>query len=112
MAPPLRRLLPPLSIILSCSAISSALGQTSTVGPSGSEGSIVTTGQLVHPAGATVEFPARPVDMVRSPDKRFVFLKDNKGVTALDAATWKVSHRFSLGEDPASMTGLAVSPDG
>jgi YVTN family beta-propeller protein len=50
--------------------------------------------------------------MVRSPDGRFVFLKENTGITVLDADRWTVHHHLALGSDPASMTGLAISVDG
>jgi YVTN family beta-propeller protein len=90
----------------------SALAQPPVVGPVGPGETIVTSGQLVHPAGRTVEIPARPVDLVRSADGRFVFVKESKGVTVLDAARWEVHRRLSLGDDPASMTGIALSPTG
>jgi YVTN family beta-propeller protein len=99
-----------LSALLALAA--SAPAQPTTVGPVGGGGVMVTTGQLVHPAGEVVELPGRPVDMVRSPDGRFVFLKENKGVTVLNAADWTILQQLSLGEDPCSMIGLALSTDG
>ncbi len=109
-------MLPRPSAVLSIAILTLAAAsraQPIHVGPvSGGGGAIVTTGQLVHPAGDTVELPARPVDMVRSPDGRFVFLKENKGITVLDAAAWTILQQLSLGDDPSSMTGLAISTDG
>src|SRR5262245_32609883 len=89
--------------------------QPRAVGPSGSGATTVTTGQLVRPAGLTVQIPARPVDLALSPDGRFLFVKENKGITVMDAAVeagWSVRTRLALGSDAASMTGIAVSLDG
>ncbi len=86
--------------------------QTPVVGPAGTDQTVVTTGQLVHPAGRTVEIPARPTDMVRSGDGRFVFVKESDGLTVLDASAWTVHQRLDLGEFPSSMTGLALAPSG
>src|SRR5262245_59791194 len=101
-----------LALTATCLLGVDAIAQPTAVGPSSDGGTAVTTGQLLHPAGTTVELSARPVDMGRSPDRRFLFLKENKGITVLDAAAWEVCHRLALGDDPSSMTGLAMSADG
>jgi DNA-binding beta-propeller fold protein YncE len=88
------------------------VAQPLTVGSPSPGATVIPTGQLVHPAGRTVEIPARPVDLARSADGQFVFVKENSGVTVIDAATWAVKQRLSLGGAPASMTGMALSRDG
>lgn len=83
------------------------------VGPAGPGRTVVTTGQLIRPAGTSCEIETRPVALVRSPDGRFLFVKDNRGVTVLDSATLNVRRQFAVGaRNAASMTGIAISADG
>jgi DNA-binding beta-propeller fold protein YncE/phospholipase C len=73
----------------------------------------VTTAQLIRPAGSVIELPgSRPVDMALTPDGRFVFIKDNRGVTSFESSSWKLirSEKFPAGG--GSMTGVAVTSDG
>jgi YVTN family beta-propeller protein len=109
-------ILTPIRSLGACGLIATqaacVFGQPTAVGPAGPGQTVVTTGQLVHPAGETVEIPARPVDMVRSPDGKYLYIKEHKGVTVLDAAAWTVHQRLALGDDAASMTGIAISADG
>ena len=81
------------------------------VGPSGG-GTTVTTGQLVRPAGKTLEFTGRPVALVASPDGTRVYAKDNRGLVVIDAATWTVVQELKFTKSGGSMTGIAVSKDG
>ena len=83
------------------------------VGPT-ADGTVVTTGQLVRPAGEVVQFNGRPVDLALSPDGDTVFAKDNRGLVVIDAKTWKVTQElaFPKGTGGASMHGIAVSKDG
>src|SRR5262245_9511110 len=104
-----RRSVIPAAVLLPIAAV---WAQHPVVGPAGPGATTVTTGQLVRPAGVTVELPARPVDLVLSPDARFLFAKESKGVAVVDAAAWTLKSRLALGEDAASMTGLAIAADG
>ncbi len=82
------------------------------VGPDDHGGIIVPTGQLIRPAGDTVAFAGRPVDIALSPDHRVVFVKNAERLVVLDAATWKVVQNLSYGDgESGSMHGLAVSSD-
>ena len=83
------------------------------VGPSADGGWIVPTGQKVRPAGTTLAFPGRPVDLVLSADGANLFVKDNRGLLVFDAAAWKERQRLLFPDkDGASMHGLALSRDG
>jgi YVTN family beta-propeller protein len=74
---------------------------------------IVTTLQLIHPAGQSVEFGGRPVDLVLSPNGETVYVKDNHSLFSLDVASWKILHTLPFGaKEGGSMFGLAISPDG
>lgn len=87
-------------------------GDAVRVGP-GDGGTLVPTRQLLRPAGESVEFGGRPVDLALSPDGRSVYVKDDRGLVVLDAEGWKLRQelRFPQGGG-GSMHGLAVSRDG
>ncbi|MBC7806801.1 MAG: bifunctional YncE family protein/alkaline phosphatase family protein [Akkermansiaceae bacterium] len=76
-------------------------------------GYTVATGQRVRPAGDTLTYNGRPVDMVAAPDGKTLYLKDEKGLVCVDAATWKVSQKLPFPkEGGGSLHGLLVSRDG
>src|SRR6185295_10826431 len=60
------------------------------VGPAGPGETVVSTGQFIRPAGKSCEIETRPVALVRSPDGRFLFVKDNLGITVIDVADMAV----------------------
>jgi len=57
------------------------------VGPRPEGSHLVATGQLLHPAGESLQFGGRPVDMVLSPDGRTLYVKDNRGIVVVDVET-------------------------
>ncbi|MBS0195889.1 MAG: bifunctional YncE family protein/alkaline phosphatase family protein [Planctomycetes bacterium] len=98
----------PLVIALAAFSVSA---QDFKVGPADG-GTITSTGQMVRPAGLTMEFAGRPVDLARSPDGALLAAKDNRGVVLFNAASLEVLQEISFGEDGPSMVGLAFSRDG
>jgi YVTN family beta-propeller protein len=82
------------------------------VGPLESGGHLTPTHQLLHPAGESVEFGGRPVDLVLAPDGRTLFVKDNRGLVVIDAGTWRVRQELKLTESGGSTHGIAVRRDG
>ncbi len=82
-----------------------------TVGPTDG-GTIVTTGQLVGPAGRTLEFGGRPVALAASPDGTTIYAKDNRGLVVIDAGKWTIVQELKFPKSGGSMTGIAVSKDG
>lgn len=73
---------------------------------------IVANGQLLRPAGESLAFGGRPVDIALSPDGATLYAKDNRGLLVLDAVTWKLRQTLSFGDDGGSLHGIAVSRDG
>jgi len=82
------------------------------IGPAEGGGFLVSTKQLIRPAGQVLEVPGRPVDLVLSPDGTTLFAKDNTGLVVIDAATWTVRQKLKLPHGGASMHGIAVTRDG
>ncbi len=89
----------------------SQLPAAQNVGPLPAGGHLTPTHQLLHPAGKSVQFGGRPVDLALSPDGRWLYVKDNRGLLALEVATWKVRQELKLAEGP-STHGLALTRDG
>ncbi len=82
------------------------------VGEQTAGGTVVSTGQIVRPAGDTVAFAGRPVDLAVSQDGTTVYVKANNGLLVIDAASWKVRKQLNFPKGGASMHGIAVSADG
>ena len=85
---------------------------TGQVGPLPEGGHLTPTYQLLRPAGQSVEFGGRPVDVVLSPDGRTVWAKDNRGLVAIDSASWAVRQELKLKESGGSTHGFAMTRDG
>lgn len=82
------------------------------VGPLDPEGHLTPTYQLLRPAGESVEFSGRPVDLALAPDGRTVWVKDNRGLVAINAADWSVRQELKFKESGGSTHGLAITRDG
>lgn len=82
------------------------------VGPLSSGGHLTATHQLIRPAGQSVEFGGRPVDLVASPDGRTIYVKDGRGLVVIDAATWKIRQELKFSAGGSGVHGLVVTRDG
>lgn len=83
------------------------------VGPLGESSFLTPTRQLIRPAGDTVEYAGRPVDVALSPDAKRLYAKDNRGLAVFDTATMTLLQELPFGDDTGgSMHGIAVSADG
>ena len=103
-----RILLPGLCLLVGC--------QTNTntsdhVGPL-PVGHLTSTHQLIRPAGQSVEFGGRPVDLVASPDGRTIYVKDSRGLVVIDAATWQIRQELKFSAGGSSVHGIVVTRDG
>lgn len=102
-----------VSVLLSFHVLGTSAAQSPMrVGPQKDNSHVVATGQLLRPAGDSLEFGGRPLDMVLSPDGRTLYVKDNRGLVVVDVETWKVRHELPVARGGSSMQGIAVSPDG
>jgi YVTN family beta-propeller protein len=82
------------------------------VGPLESGGHLTPTHQLLRPAGQSVQFGGRPIDLVLSPDRRSLYVKDNRGLVVIDIESWKVRQELKLPSGGSSTHGIAITRDG
>ena len=82
------------------------------VGPREDGGFIVPTRQVIRPAGRSLEFGGRPVDLVLSPDAGTLYVKDDRGLVVIDTKEWSLRQELAFPLGGGSMHGIAVSPDG
>jgi YVTN family beta-propeller protein len=82
------------------------------VGPLPDGGHLAPTDQLLRPAGESVEFGGRPVDLVLAPDGRTAWIKDNRGLVAITTANWSVRQELKFKESGGSTHGLWMTRDG
>lgn len=102
-----------VSVLLSFHVLLTSAAQSPMrVGPQKDNSHVVATGQLLRPAGDSLQFGGRPLDMALSPDGRTLYVKDNRGIVVVDVETWKVRQELPVARGGSSMQGIAVSPDG
>ncbi len=73
--------------------------------------SLMANGQLIQPAGETVAFGGRPVDLKLGPDSKYIFAKDRNALRIIDTDSMTVVQTL-ISPDGASLFGLAVSGSG
>ncbi len=76
------------------------------------QGVLATTQQLLRPAGTSVAFPGRPVDLAVLPDGLQVVVKDNKGLCVIDRQSWRVVQQLRFPAGGGSRHGILVDPSG
>ncbi|HTE20524.1 MAG TPA: phosphoesterase, partial [Armatimonadota bacterium] len=82
------------------------------VGPASGGGYVVPTHQLIRPAGESLEFGGRPVDLVLAPDGGSLYVKDDRGLVVIDLVRWQVRQELKFPAGGGSMHGITVSRDG
>lgn len=106
-----------ISRILACIALCLALpclavGET-TVGATVNGGIVASTLQLLRPAGQTLQFGARPVDLLLSPDGKILFAKTNASLVVIRTGDWKILEEIKQGPFlPGSYHGMAITRNG
>jgi YVTN family beta-propeller protein len=66
----------------------------------------------VRPAGESVSFGGRPVDLALSPDGKTLYVKDDRGLIVVNTHTWILLQELKFPQGGGSMHGIAVSHDG
>jgi hypothetical protein len=77
------------------------------------DGSIlVPTNQLLRPAGFQVNLPGRPVDLILTPDQKFLVVKNRQDLVLIRLNDRTVMQSLPYPGAGASFTGICISPDG
>ncbi|MBK7642937.1 MAG: phosphoesterase [Planctomycetes bacterium] len=102
-----------LALVCACAAPEQPAPSESDapVGPRAQGGYVLPTRQVVEPAGTTLAFDGRPLDLVVSPDGRFVFVKEKGSVLTIDAHDTTLVSRYRAEKLACSMHGLALAGD-
>lgn len=98
--------------LIAGASVLAAQKEPARVGPQPGGAHMVSTAQMVRPAGDSLSFAGRPVDMALSPDGRTLYVKDNRGVVVVDVETWQTRQELLFARGGSSMVGIAVSADG
>src|SRR5205807_1344324 len=66
-----------------------------------------------RPAGQSLRFAGRPVDLALAPDGKTLYVKDIRGLLIVDVGPWRIRRELPFPADGgASMHGIAISRDG
>ena len=84
----------------------------SLVGKQKDESYIVPTSQIIDPAGTTVTFPGRPVDIALNPDETILAVKNLKDILFFNTGTNAIKQTLVLPEGGNSFTGIKWSNNG
>ncbi len=103
--------MPRILLILILLILSISLCAQEIVSDTDKPNSVLPTYQKLHPAGRSVEFGGRPVDLAMAPDKKHLYVKDNRGVVVIDVAQWKVIQEINV-DGGTSFHGIVVSSGG
>lgn len=93
-------------------AAAAACAPDVAVGPADGGGYVASTRQLIRPAGRTVEFGGRPVDVLLSNDAKMLYAMTNWGVVAIRTADWAIIQQMRFDGAPGSYHGMAMTRDG
>ncbi|HWQ90868.1 MAG TPA: bifunctional YncE family protein/alkaline phosphatase family protein [Clostridia bacterium] len=100
-------LLPALCLLAGCQTDS-----IEQVGPMQGGGHVMATHQMIRPAGESIEFGGRPVDLALSPDGATLYAKDNRGVVVIDTANWRIRQELKFSGGGSSVHGIVATRDG
>ena len=73
---------------------------------------VVATQQIIDPAGESILFPGRPVDLALSPDESLLAVKNVNNILFLDMATRTVRQTLGLPKGGNSAFGITWTRDG
>ncbi len=82
------------------------------VGPQPDGSILVPSNQLLRPAGFQVILPGRPVDLILTPDEKFLLVKNRSDLDIIRLSDRTVIQSLPYNQSGASFTGICLSPDG
>ncbi len=84
----------------------------SLVGKQKNETYIVPTSQIIDPAGTTITFPGRPMDLALNPDETILAVKNLKDIVFFNAVNHTIKQTLELPEGGNTFTGISWSDNG
>lgn len=91
---------------------SNEFDKKSLVGKQEDESYVVPTSQIIDPAGTTITFPGRPVDLALNPDETILAVKNLKEIVFFNLINQTIKQTLTLPEGGNSFTGIKWSDDG
>src|SRR5512137_765213 len=82
------------------------------VGPQPDGSILVPSNQFLRPAGFQVYLPGRPVDLVPTPDGKYLLVKNKDDLDLIRLSERTVMQSLPFERSGASFTGICLSPDG
>ena len=74
---------------------------------------LVPTSQIIDPAGATITFPGRPIDLALNPDETILAVKNMYNIVFFDAASQTIRQILNIPDDGGNtFKGIAWSDNG
>ncbi|MCL4218568.1 MAG: YncE family protein, partial [Candidatus Hydrogenedentes bacterium] len=86
--------------------------EQAVVGPQGDGTYVVATQQLIDPAGDTVIFPGRPLDLALSPDGAKLAVKNKNNLVFFDLSSQTILQTLPMASEGTSYHGIHWSDDG
>ena len=86
--------------------------KNSFVGKQANDSYIVQTSQVIDPAGTTVVFPGRPVDLALNPQETILAVKNLNNLVFFDVQTQKIKQTLNLPAGGNTFTGIHWSDEG
>jgi DNA-binding beta-propeller fold protein YncE/phospholipase C len=80
-------------------------------GESAVDASLLPSGEVIRPAGETIAYYGRPIDIASFPAKSLLFVKDRSSLLVIDAVKFEIRQSIEL-KGGASINGITVLKDG
>ncbi len=105
-------LLAGVSCLFAQEPVMDKFNKNSLVGKQIDESYVVPTSQIIDPAGTTVTFPGRPVDVALNPGETILAVKNLRDIVFFDVATLSILQTLQLKEGGNTFTGICWSDSG
>ncbi|HEY5511763.1 MAG TPA: bifunctional YncE family protein/alkaline phosphatase family protein [Prolixibacteraceae bacterium] len=86
--------------------------EKSFVGPLNNKSFVVPTSQIIDPAGTTITFPGRPVDLSLNPDESILAVKNLSDLVFFDTSNQTIKQTLKLPKGGNTFTGIGWSDNG
>jgi YVTN family beta-propeller protein len=101
-----------LALISGCNRKDHRIVNSQKVGIQPDSSILVPTNQLLRPAGLQVYLPGRPVDLILTPNERFLLVKNRSDLDLIRLSDRTILQSLPYTRSGASFTGICMSPDG